>query len=65
MFYTLTNYTDDGNSALFAEFIKTDFLHLTFRELNGHSKSHWKDFFGTIKKFIFQNNTYPIVTGKR
>ena len=61
MFYTLTNYTDDGNSALFAELIGTDFLHLTFRELGGHSKSQWKDFSGTIKKFIAENNVQMIV----
>ena len=61
MFYTLNHYPDDGNSALFAEIIRTDFLHLTFRDLDGHSKSQWENFVGTIKKFITHNNIKMIV----
>jgi len=61
MFYTLNHYPDDGNSALFSELISTDFLHLTFRDFTGHSKSQWDNFSGTIKKFITENRIQMIV----
>ena len=61
MIYHLNTLNDHGHSVLLDERFNTTILHLTYHELNGHSKEQWLAEMDIIISFVKQHNIKLII----